>query len=322
MIKPLYNREDRFRPYEELQKDSRPRFWRDYQRIVSCPAFRRLAGKTQLFPGKESDFFRTRLSHSIEVAHIGKSIGQLINRQLLKIYEKTENDIRLEKVKSVLLDLDLIQSACLAHDIGHPPFGHQGEAALNEEMIEYGGFEGNAQTLRILTKLEKKVYAKEANDTGFDDNNLDKRFGINLTYRTLASVLKYDHLIDYSALKLTDSKKISLQKGYYKEEEELVNDIKKSVIGSLSINSKFKTIECQIMDLADDIAYSTYDFEDALKGGFVSLFDYLNTDNVIWNKIASSLLSDVDEEDENFKNHFIEIFKTSFVSNSNLFLIR
>ena len=118
---------------------------RDYARLIHSPSFRRLQGKTQLFPGQESDFFRNRLTHSQEVAQISKSIAIKLNYDLNKKNQNYE------------IDPTLAEFAGLAHDLGHPPFGHLGERALNKKMIDSGGFEGNAQTLRILTKLEKNT---------------------------------------------------------------------------------------------------------------------------------------------------------------------
>ena len=205
-----------------------------------------MQGKTQLFPGIESDFFRNRLTHSLEVAQIAKSIALCLN---------SENEF----LQRYPIDLDLIETAALAHDLGHPPFGHNGEEALNACMRSMGGFEGNAQTLRILARLEKKEPEVQIGPRA------DDGVGLNLTYRTLASVLKYDHCIP---LKRESN---DLVKGYYCSEQELVESIKKAVLGKGSAaKGAFKTIECGIMDLADDIAYSTYDLEDAFKAGFVT----------------------------------------------------
>jgi dGTPase len=112
----------------------------NYARVLHSPAFRRLQNKTQLFPGYESDFFRNRLTHSLEVAQIAKTIAH----KLKKEYPELD------------LEPDVCEIAGLMHDLGHPPFGHNGEMALDECMSQDGGFEGNAQTLRIITRLEKK----------------------------------------------------------------------------------------------------------------------------------------------------------------------
>lgn len=241
----------------------RTEFDRDYDRVLHSPAFRRLQNKTQLFPGQESDFFRNRLTHSLEVSQIAKSIA---------------NKLKKENPK-----LDVIPQVCeiagLVHDIGHPPFGHNGERALDTCMRSVGGFEGNAQTFRILTRLEKKELPQNLPLVSNDGS--DNRVGLNLTARVLASALKYDHKIEI-VRKDTDS----LEKGYYDSEEALVTKIKEC-LGWKS--GTFKTIECGIMDLADDIAYSTYDVEDAFKAGFLTPYDMLAASEDIYEKIVEKL---------------------------------
>lgn len=246
----------RVQPEPEQDEIGRSAFRRDYGRLLHCPAFRRLQGKTQLFPGHESDFFRNRLTHSLEVAQIAKGIALRLNKV---------NERHPEKQ----IDLDLLEIAGLAHDLGHPPFGHNGEKALDDCMKKYGGFEGNAQTLRILSRVEKKIIRMDGNQIsdpcGIRSDGIDRRLGLNMTYRTLASILKYDKKIP-----LRRKKGSNLEKGYYASEEDLVKAIKEHVGQPANAEVAFKTIECQIMDIADDIAYSTYDLEDAMKGGFTS----------------------------------------------------
>ena len=149
----MYNPSDKKREFEEqeynLDKD-RTEWRRDFARLIHSPSFRRLQGKTQLYPGFESDFFRTRLTHSLEVAQIAKSLAIKINYKL-----------DLEQKHKFRIEPDICEFAGLAHDLGHPPFGHQGERALDECMRDYGGFEGNAQTLRILSRIEKKIENNE-----------------------------------------------------------------------------------------------------------------------------------------------------------------
>jgi len=263
--------EVRWDHYEKDEKNVRTDFWRDYARLIHSPSFRKLKGKTQLFPGMESDFFRCRLTHSLEVAEIGKSIANHINYKLKTYFEEE----KIQCDQNSFINTDLVSLACIAHDIGHPPFGHQGEYALDECMKEYGGFEGNAQTLRIISKLEKKDYElTDDNDfTGFSGSN-DVRKGLNLCYRSIASVLKYDNCIPE-----TRGKQGKLSKGYYKEEESLVKTVKQNIINSTS-STPFKTIECQIMDIADDIAYSVYDLEDSLKGGFIEPIDLFTNKDI------------------------------------------
>ncbi|MCP9749498.1 deoxyguanosinetriphosphate triphosphohydrolase family protein [Ferruginibacter sp. HRS2-29] len=239
---------------------------RDYARVLHSHSFRRLQGKQQLYPGLESDFFRSRLTHSLEVAQIAKSIGIRLN---------SENE-DLKKF-GFEINTDILEFAGLAHDIGHPPFGHKGEHALDDMMKSFGGFEGNAQTLRVLTKLEKKFKPEE------------HRVGLNLTMRSLAAILKYDKEIP---LKREDDEKLS--KGYYLSDRELIKKIKESVLNEPDYTGEFKTIECGIMDLADDIAYSVFDLEDGLKAGFYTLFDFIysqdrSVSETIFKKVAEKL---------------------------------
>lgn len=243
---------------EDLEKGFRSPYRRDYARLLHSPCFRRLQGKLQLFPGIENDFFRNRLTHSLEVAQIGKTIALKIN--------SLDRHFRSSRGKNYEISCDIVEFACLAHDLGHPPFGHTGEEALDICMRELGGFEGNAQTLRILTRLEKKGIAHEP----FADG-IDVRSGLNLTSRSLASILKYDRPIPRLSRDRTNPNKV--QKGYYESEAKVVERMRKDVLGAKAKEiplGKFKSIECQVMDIADDIAYSTYDLEDALKGGIIS----------------------------------------------------
>jgi dGTPase len=261
MVK-FYNDADFLRlsglPGTSNNETGRTAFRKDYARLLHAPSFRRLQGKTQLFPGTESDFFRNRLTHSLEVAQVAAGIAETLNAAH-------------EELKSDPIDRDLVQFAALAHDLGHPPFGHNGEKALDELMRQHGGFEGNAQTLRILTNSEKKLIS-------LGNGNLESTFGLDLTFRTLASVLKYDNEIP--KVRRPNEK---LAKGYYASESKIVKEIKDRVAPGFT-GKKFKSIECAIMDLADDIAYSTYDLEDSFHAGFVtpiSLFQALYSQNEI-----------------------------------------
>jgi len=265
---------------EEYRSD----FWRDYARVLHSPSFRRLTGKTQLFPNNETDFFRNRLTHSLEVAQIAKSLTKRINHNY-----------------SLIIDEDLVSMSALAHDIGHPPFGHQGEEALDECMKYDGGFEGNAQTLRIISKIEKKIFNPDC-IIGIDDNEKDVRVGLNLSYRSIASILKYDNIIPdnkteriaYHEKKKEDLKPI---KGIYKSEEELLKKIKKEIAGDENYKD-FKSIECSIMDVADDIAYSIYDLEDAFKAGFLTPIDLLYPDPKLLKRVSEKLDLDADKVQE------------------------
>ena len=207
--------------------DRRSEFEHDRARIIHSAAFRRLQGKTQVFGIYEGDFFRTRLTHSLEVAQIAKGIALALGA-----------------------DPDLVEAVCLAHDLGHPPFGHNGERTLHALMRAHGGFEGNAQTLRILTYLEQKHvnYA-----------------GLNLTYQTLDGVLKYKTCIDSTAIANAPQSPV---KGFYTWDRQLVETIVQQT-GS----RQQRSVECQILDVADDIAYSVHDLEDSLKAGLLTQAD-------------------------------------------------
>ncbi len=276
----LYRETDFARAYDETDVKEEHKYrspWRrDYARLIHSPSFRRLQGKTQVFPGNESDFYRNRLTHSLEVAQIAKSIAFQING--------TEAFFKQE---SLQINPDIVEFAGLAHDLGHPPFGHNGEEALDECMRTHdGGFEGNAQSLRILAKLEKKFKSKT---DLIDTAGIDYRRGLNLTYRSLAALLKYDAEIP---IRDSDRKEQgSVSKGYYKSEAGLVRDIKKNVLGVEDFKGTFKTIECSIMDIADDIAYSTYDVEDNLKAGFFTPMRLLALDDDIYEDVAKTIRS-------------------------------
>lgn len=272
-------------------EEYRSEWRRDYARLIHSPCFRRLQGKTQLFPGVESDFFRNRLTHSIEVAQIAKSIAYRINHNYNRVGKK-----RKKGEKSFGINPDIVELAGLAHDLGHPPFGHQGEEALDECMIENGGFEGNAQTIRLLTKIEKKF---KVDNSGFIDG-IDARVGLNLTMRSIASVLKYDNVIPENKadrIEIAKGKDIIPVKGYYKCDQNIVNKVKSAVLNGKNIsNGEFKTIECTIMDIADDIAYSTYDLEDGFKAGFISPMDLLFPSSELIEKVIVKVNSNLIKE--------------------------
>ncbi len=272
----LYHENDYLRQNNDIsKKDNFSPFRRDYARVVHSSSFRRLQAKTQIFPSFENDFFRNRLTHSLEVAQIAKSIA-----------------VKLNAEHGLNLDYDLIETAALCHDIGHPPFGHNGEVALNKKMHNFGGFESNAQTLRLISHTAKK------------DIDQKQTFGLNLTYRTLAATIKYDQHIP----PISDLGKLT--KGYYHEESGLVEDIKQKLLEPHGITTieNFKTIECYIMDVADDIAYSTYDVEDALKGGFIDPLSMASIDNKLLDKIYNAMPSDLEITKDEIQNILKDIF--------------
>lgn len=290
MPNKLYQNSDRsrFLPENGEEEPWRDPYRKDYARVIHSPSFRRQQGKTQIFPGHESDFFRNRLTHSLEVAQIAESIAHSLNAQDPFL---TENPINPR----------ICFTAAHLHDIGHPPFGHNGEEALDECMRPHGGFEGNAQTLRIVSQLEKKRYRDDVT------NHIERRAGLNLTYRTLGSVLKYDCVIESD--RTTDEK---VRKGYYYCDTPVVEDIKKAVCPGVDFSTrKFKTIECQIMDIADDIAYSTYDIEDTFHAGFLSPSKILTYDTSVMELVAKKVsdhIGDSDFDAGNVVSIFLDLF--------------
>jgi len=256
---------------------------KDYGRLIHSAAFRRLQGKTQLFPSHEDDFFRNRLTHSIEVAQIAKSIATKLNYQ---------HDF----FKADPIDVDIVEVASLCHDLGHPPFGHTGEEALDHQMKDKGGFEGNAQTFRILARLEKKLTLKsdgQGAPTPYEAGK-DLRCGLNLTARVLASVLKYDAEIPQLDKERGD-KIGKVFKGYYGADKEIVEFTKSKVLRGVDYTGSFKTIECSIMDIADDIAYSTYDLEDSFKAGFINPLDMFASPPALLDSVASKVNEKIQE---------------------------
>lgn len=265
MAGQLYSEGDRARyvPEDRAPTPHRDDFRKDFARVIHSPSFRRLQGKTQLFPGYESDFFRNRMSHSLEVSQIAESIAHKINHSH-EFFEEQNIEPRI------------CFTAALLHDIGHPPFGHNGEEALDERMRARGGFEGNAQTLRIVTQIEKKRHNPK------ESCPVRRRAGLNLTYRTLASILKYDFPMPQDR-----TGEDEVFKGYYLEDMPVVDDIKRQVApGWVKGDKPFKTIECSIMDLADDIAYSTYDLEDSFKAGFLTPTKLLSSSPELLSRVA------------------------------------
>jgi len=217
-------------------------FEQDRDRIIYSPAFRRLQSKTQVFLSGEFDFYRTRLTHSIEVSQIGRSIVNHLNRSSSDLGD------------DFFIDQDLVESICLAHDIGHPSFGHAGEQVLNEMMRESGGFEGNAQNLRILVDLfyrDKTTWS-----------------GMNPTRAFLDGMLKYKTLFSDSAKKKNHF--------IYDFQEDILDFVSpdmafKTIVSSEKGLNTFKAVECRIMDWADDIAYSIHDLDDGIRAGFITV---------------------------------------------------
>lgn len=197
----IKSKDSKGRSYPEEEADFRTRFQRDRERVLHTTAFRRLEYKTQVFINNEGDYYRTRLTHSLEVAQLGRSVA-----------------------RSLGANEDLVETICLAHDLGHPPFGHSGETALAKLMLDHGGFNHNAHSLRIVTELERR----------YPDFQ-----GLNLSYEVLEGMVK--HETDYD---VSDAK-----------------DYDPDLRGSL---------EAQIANVADELAYTSHDLDDGLRSGMIT----------------------------------------------------
>ena len=203
----------RGRVHAEPGPGARSQFQRDRDRIVHCTAFRRLEYKTQVFLNHEGDLYRTRLTHSIEVAQIARSIA-----------------------RGLALEEDLVEAVSLAHDLGHTPFGHAGQDALNECMAGHGGFEHNLQSLRVVDELEQR-YA------GFD--------GLNLCFETREGILKHCSPVDARAL---------------------------GELGARFLAHRQPSLEAQVANLADEIAYNNHDVDDGLRSGLITIEQLLGVE--------------------------------------------
>lgn len=220
------------------KQDYRTPFEKDRDRIIHISAFRRLQSKTQVFLSGEYDFYRTRLTHSLEVAQVGRSICNYLNRTSPHLNEL-----------DFFIDPALVEASCLAHDLGHPPFGHAGEAKLNELMHDHGGFEGNAQSLRILTG-------------DISASPLDHKL-LNPTRALIDSILKYKVLYEQAGRP---------ERYFIYDSQQYILDFvfDGNSIPDSSIANSFRSIECEIMDWADDIAYSVADIADSIQAGFLN----------------------------------------------------
>lgn len=266
-LNPLW--EQRNNDEHKLRRnDHRSPFQRDRARILHSAAFRRLQAKTQIHGTNLNDFHRTRLTHSLEAAQIGTGIAAQLK-------------IKHEILAPLLGSDSLIDSLCLAHDIGHPPYGHGGEIALNYMMREHGGFEGNAHTFRIVTSLEPYT----------------EHHGMNLARRTLLGLLKYPVLLSQTSAdkqpepvlhqRQLKAKDWAPAKGVFDCDKamlewvfEPLSDNDRALIATLRDveqpspythhKTRYKSLDCSIMELADDIAYGVHDLEDAIVLGMVN----------------------------------------------------
>lgn len=253
--KELENLKARKNEKNRYHEDYRTEYQKDYGMLLHNYGFRRLQSKTQTLGVGENDVYRTRLTHSLEVMQVGQGI-------LWHLRHKHKND---KTIRDILPDEQLISTICLAHDIGHPPFGHGGEIALNAKMYNHGGFEGNGQTFRILTthpmNFTRRVllgvmkyptfFEKSGKETKIDAKNLIKKENFIPKKSLFATETEYFNW----AIECFDKN----DQDKFQEIEE--KDGKKK--------TKYKSLDCSMMDTADDIAYACHDLQDAIKLGFI-----------------------------------------------------
>ncbi|WP_088548087.1 deoxyguanosinetriphosphate triphosphohydrolase family protein [Paenibacillus aquistagni] len=209
---------------------------RDYARLIQSPAFRRLQGKSQVFGAGSGDYYRTRLTHSIEVSQIAREVARKLPKQY-PFLMKAEHP-------GLMMEAAVVECAALAHDLGHPPFGHRGEEVLNRLLSEQYGlqYEGNAQNFRILMFLEKR--AESGN-------------GLDLTAAVLLAINKYPFNLEEPGR----------LKGVYASEWGAIEELREK----WGMPKEAPTLEAQLMDLCDDIAYSTHDIEDGIRAGKIQM---------------------------------------------------
>ncbi|MFC4779424.1 deoxyguanosinetriphosphate triphosphohydrolase family protein [Paenibacillus sp. GCM10023252] len=237
--------------------EERDEYERDYARLIQSPAFRRLQGKSQVFGAGSGDYYRTRLTHSLEVSQIAREVARRLNKQY--------PFLALREHPALVLDPAVVEIASLAHDLGHPPFGHKGEEVLNHLLMEGHGlaYEGNAQNFRILMFLEKRA----GSDSGLD-----------LTAAVLLAINKYPYSMDEPGR----------LKGVYGSEWEAIGHLR----DLWQLAPGCSTLETQLMDLCDDIAYSTHDIEDGIRAGKIQMNRTFFEDTRLVEHLVQEILND------------------------------
>lgn len=305
------------------KKDGRSQFQKDFDRIVFSPAFRRLQDKTQVFPLPESDFVHTRLTHSLEVSVVGRSLGNLVGERIIARHPKLKKDFTQFHFG------EIVAASCLAHDIGNPPFGHSGEDAIAEYFKNGNGknfeveindekkwndlirFEGNAQGFRIITKLQ----------------NQDVNGGLQLTYATLSALNKYpkESLTDLEIKNETGYKNIYKKFGFFQSEKEIFKHVaERTGLGKPEKSESYlwhRHPLSFLVEAADDICYSLMDLEDGFRLGLLS---FRETESLLLPLIHKRDLSGYKKRDDNEKvgylrakaiNDLVNLVADTFVEN-------
>lgn len=257
--KPV-DRDARFHRDETVQTTRSP-FERDRDRVLYCDAFRRLAQITQVVPSAEGRYFHNRLTHSLKVAQFGRRSAQIF--------------LQRDPALKAYLDPDVVEAACLIHDIGHPPFGHAAEEELNTLLENDGGFEGNAQSFRVVTRLAMRT---------------NEHLGLNLTRATLNATLKYPWA-------RRDDKKEGKKWGYYTDDRASFEFAREPTRGD------DQSLEASIMDWSDDVTYAVHDLQDHYRAGMIPL------DQMLRGGPAQDRFLDVQENRERAKKVFDDLGK-------------